>query len=103
MTHYTVTAVPRALLGVAVLGCPAVWMMSPSHTERSAFTTATIVLEQNFTDQDTEVVIVAKGLDEGLKELTVSTADGTEILSLSAKPVTLGVRERPSGAHLRRG
>ena len=57
------------------------------------FADAKIALEQNFTDQDTEVVILAKGLDEGLSKLTVSTADGVKILDLSATKSSLGVRE----------
>lgn len=54
---------------------------------------ARMTLEQNHTDQDVEVVFLALGRDEGMKQLTVKTETGVAVLSLSAGESTLGVRE----------
>jgi hypothetical protein len=52
-----------------------------------------INLEQNFTDQDSEIVIFAKGRDEGLVSLKVTGPDGRTLVQLTAVESTLGTRE----------
>ena len=52
-----------------------------------------IILEQNFTDQNSEIVILAKGEEEGLRRLHVFGPDGKRIIQLFAKNKTLGTRE----------
>ena len=86
----------QMLIQMGVLVGAAGCTIAPAHTGVEnvvEFANVKIALEQNFTDQDTEVVIVAKGLDDGLNTLTVSTVDGMEILNLSATTSSLGVRE----------
>ncbi len=61
--------------------------------EVKKFGKASIVVEQNFTDDDAEIVILAKGIDEGLAKLKVFGPSGREILRLSAHDKILGVRE----------
>jgi len=61
--------------------------------EVKKFEKANIVVEQNFTDDDAEIVIFAKGIDEGLAKLKVFGPSGTEILRLSVYDKILGVRE----------
>lgn len=61
--------------------------------EIQEFDDAIIYLEQNFTDQDTEVVVLAKGQDEGLRTLKIHDPYRRKVLHLHAKRRTLGVRE----------
>ena len=93
------TVVHRMLLGTTVLVGFIACTTHPSSTLRSAdnpveFNNAKIILEQNFTDQDVEIVITVRGLDDGLEALKVLTADGSPILNLSAKPSSLGLGVR---------
>ena len=41
-----------------------------------------LTLEQNATDGDTEVVLFAKGGDEGLRRLTITAPDGRKLATL---------------------
>lgn len=62
-------------------------------SEPEQFEDTLIYLEQNFTDQDTEVVIFVKGTDEGLKTLDVAGPSRKKVLQLHSKKRTLGARE----------
>ena len=57
------------------------------------FECVSISLEQNFTDKDTEIVLFAKGNDEGLKTLNVFDPKGKAIFQLKAEKRVLGTRE----------
>jgi hypothetical protein len=58
------------------------------------FATASIRFEQNATDGDVEVVIEAKGGDDGLARLSVVSPDGRTIVNVSAPDAsTLGMRQ----------
>jgi hypothetical protein len=58
------------------------------------FEAATIYVEQNATDRDTEVVIAGTAGDEGLALLRITSPDGRLIARLrSPDPTTLGMRE----------
>jgi hypothetical protein len=61
---------------------------------RTTFDTAEIHVEQNATDGDTEIVMVAVGGDEGLRLLRVSAPDGRVVLNTGSRdPSVLGLRE----------
>lgn len=97
MTHFQ-TLLPRLALSMtAVLGllaCRNAPAPMPQPSEGAMqFSIARIFLEQNLTDQDAEVVMLAKGQDEGLESLSVFGEDGAKILQLSSRTSTLGVRE----------
>ncbi|MGH7538487.1 MAG: hypothetical protein ACREMF_07635 [Gemmatimonadales bacterium] len=58
------------------------------------FAVASIRLEQNATDGDFEVVVEAKGGEDGLTRLTVVAPDGRTVVDLTAPDAsTLGVRQ----------
>jgi hypothetical protein len=60
----------------------------------SRFDEASIVVERNATDGDTEVVMTGTGGDEGLRQLTIITPDDRRVLLLSsADPTIMGIRE----------
>lgn len=58
------------------------------------FEEASLIVEQNATDGDTEVVIFGVAGDEGLRLLRIKSPDGRKIATLLAPdPTTLGIRE----------
>lgn len=58
------------------------------------FEIATIAVEQNATDGDTEVVMEALGGDDGLRRLLIRTPDNRLVLlSSSSDPTIMGIRE----------
>ncbi|MGH8656216.1 MAG: hypothetical protein ACREYE_30320 [Gammaproteobacteria bacterium] len=56
------------------------------------FTDLRMTLEQNATDGDTEVVLFAKGQDDGLKELRVVRPDGRTVAEFRGNRRTIGLR-----------
>lgn len=60
----------------------------------TAFAVASIRMEQNATDGDLEIVIEAKGREDGLAQLTVVGPDGRTVVDVNAPDAsTLGVRQ----------
>ena len=59
----------------------------------SEFSELSMVLEQNATDGDTEVVLFAKGQDDGLKQLTAKALDGRKIAIFRGDSRGIGIRE----------
>ena len=60
----------------------------------SPFEEASMVVEQNATDGDTEIVIFGIAGDEGLRLLRIRSPDGRRVATLLAPdPTTLGMRE----------
>jgi hypothetical protein len=59
----------------------------------SAFAELGLTLEQNATDGDAEVVIFAKGQDEGFKRIVVTAPDGRRVAELRGDPGGTGWRE----------
>lgn len=57
------------------------------------FTDLRMTLEQNATDGDTEVVLFAKGQDDGLKKLRIVRPDGRTVAELRGNRRTIGLRE----------
>ena len=58
------------------------------------FEEASLIVEQNATDGDTEVVIFGIAGDEGLRLLRIKSPDGRKVATLLAPdPTTLGMRE----------
>jgi hypothetical protein len=57
------------------------------------FSELRMTLEQNATDGDTEVVLFAKGQDEGLKRLTIVAPDGRRIADFKGDHRGVGLRE----------
>ncbi|MGH8489156.1 MAG: hypothetical protein ACREXS_09920, partial [Gammaproteobacteria bacterium] len=57
------------------------------------FTDLRMTLEQNATDGDTEVVLFAKGQDDGLKKLRIVRPDGRTVAEFRANRRTVGLRE----------
>jgi hypothetical protein len=57
------------------------------------FDNATIHVERNATDGDTEIFITAKGGDEGLRELRIRTPDKKQIVLVESPKRVLGIRE----------
>lgn len=70
----------------------------PVYAEKSRqscgeFADLSIILEQNATDGDAEVVILAKGQDDGLKSLTVTSPTGRITAAFIGNPRGIGIRE----------
>ena len=67
----------------------------PPHKPRPAeFDAASICVERNATDGDTEIVMTAIPGDEGLKHFRVRSPDGRRVFSFdSPDPTVLGIRE----------
>lgn len=57
------------------------------------FTEVGIILEQNATDGDAEIVISAKGGDKGLTKIRILAPDDTVVLDLSTQKRTPGLRK----------
>lgn len=88
----------KRLLYLSLLAAPVLTFgISSAEGKRrppTEFEVATIVVEQNATDADTEIVIEVLGGDEGLKLLRIRTPDGWRVLQLSSlDPTVMGIRE----------
>lgn len=82
------------LLVWAALGTSVALSVTASEKESHSFEEASIIFEQNATDGDVEVVIKAKGGDEGLSKLSVVGPDGRTVVEVRAPDAsTLGIRE----------
>lgn len=57
------------------------------------FSELRMTLEQNATDGDTEVVLFAKGQDDGLKRLVVHAPSGRRVGKFVGDPKSIGIRE----------
>jgi hypothetical protein len=64
-----------ALVTVTLMSCGSAYAKHPKPREPSEFENAEIRVEQNATDGDTEVVIFAKGGDDGFKHFRVGSPD----------------------------
>ena len=60
---------------------------------QGTFQKVSIYMEHNASDNDTEIVISAKGNDIGLKNVWLRNPDGKEVLNISAENQDLGLRE----------
>lgn len=88
------------VVGLAVLGLV---MAAPSHGDDDdddgdsrclEFSELSIILEQNATDMDSEVVIFAKGGDEGLGRFSVTAPNGRKVARFDARGRgVIGIRE----------
>lgn len=58
-----------------------------------SFSELFLTLEQNATDGDTEVVLFAKGQDEGLRSLAIRAPGGRQVASVSGDHHGIGLRE----------
>jgi len=67
--------------------------VTPNQLHCASFSELWLTLEQNYTDGDTEVVLFAKGQDEGLKGLAITGPHGREIALIGANPHGIGLRE----------
>ncbi len=66
---------------------------SPLSDSGLEFTEASVVFEQNATDGDAEIVVFAKGGDEGLSKLRVYGPGDKVILDFSTQDRKIGLRE----------
>ena len=85
-----------AAIGLAVMSTSAgaVFAAAPDAPPPTEFEEASIVVERNDTDGDTEVVIALTAGDEGLRSLYMRTPDGRLIASVgSYHPSSEGIRE----------
>lgn len=57
------------------------------------FSELRMTLERNATDGDTEVVLFAKGQDDGLKRLVITAPDGRRVANLRGDGSGIGLRE----------
>jgi len=76
--------------GLALAGAAAVATATPPPTE---FEEATMYVEQNATDGDTEVVISGTAGDEGLRRLFIKSPTRERMTTLLADDATPGMRE----------
>jgi hypothetical protein len=89
MTRYRLA---RTCLYAAAVAC---WQPALA-TECAEFSELRMTLEQNATDGDTEVVLFAKGQDEGLRSLVITAPDGRRVATLrggSGRRSGIGLRE----------
>lgn len=88
------SASTRYVISGLTLSLGALGVVPAAGQEARPFDTATIHMEQNATDEDAEIVLEAKGGDDGLVKLTVSAPDGRTVVDLSAPDAsTLGIRQ----------
>ena len=66
---------------------------SNSHRTCGEFSELSIILEQNATDGDAEVVVFAKGQDDGLRSLTVTSPRGRLTAAFIGSSGGIGIRE----------
>ena len=85
-----------ATAALATIACTFLDAAAGDHSSKSAdpFEVATINVEQNATDGDTEVVMTALAGDEGLRVLRIRTPDGRLVVKAhSPDPSVMGQRE----------
>lgn len=81
-------------LAAAITASSAALARPPQTPIVSEFDDASIRVERNATDDDTEIVITATGVDEGLRLFRVRSPDGRTIVSAhSHDPTVMGQRE----------
>ena len=83
---------------LSVIGALALLGAGPAQATNSRpscgeFSELSIILEQNATDGDAEVVVFAKGQDDGLKSLTVTSPKGRLTGAFIGNPRGIGIRE----------
>lgn len=84
----------KLIAAMLMCGVATVVLSADRQPESSEFEELAIVVEQNATDGDTEVVISGVAGDDGLRLLSVHAPGGRRILSLVAPdPAALGQRE----------
>lgn len=91
--QHVVTAVAFA---VALLATPAgadSASVAPAQHHCRPFSELRLVLERNATDGDTEVVLFAKGHDDGLQRLTVTAPNGRAVVRFNGDKRGIGIRE----------
>src|SRR5688572_19730677 len=87
-------SVIRTAAGILATSVALAAAAGEKNREASEFDELSIIVEQNATDGDTEVVISGVAGDDGLRLLNVHAPGGRRILSLVAPdPATLGERE----------
>lgn len=92
MPRISRTIIVPILLGAAASAPAAAKHPKPRPVQ--AFEISDIRVERNATDDDTEVVIVAKGGDAGFRLFTVRSPDGRHVIhALSPDPTVMGQRE----------
>lgn len=94
---YTQMNLAAIALGLAALSS-APWVAQASEPEKKAancqgFDTLAIHLERNATDQDGEVVLLAKTVSEGLRSLNIIAPGGRELAEFEMNRRSIGVRE----------
>ena len=82
-----------ALFTVTLMSCGSAYAKHPKPLEPSEFENAEIRVEQNATDGDTEVVIFAKGGDDGFKHFRVGGPTGAPWSRPSASIARCAVKE----------
>lgn len=83
-----------ALVTVTLMSCGSAYAKHPKPPKPSEFENAEIRVEQNATDGDTEVVIFAKGGDDGFKHFRVGSPDRrTVVATFSLDRTVRGQRE----------
>ena len=85
--------VMRLNASLALAGAAAVAAAAETAPPPSEFEEATMYVEQNATDGDTEVVIAGTAGDEGLRLLQIKWPDREIVTTLVADRSTLGMRE----------
>ena len=92
-------ALPILLVLFASAGCARnPRAASLAAAEPLEFAEASFILERNVTDQDAEVVVIAKGLDEGLRRLRILNDAGVVILDLTAGTSSSRCPKHPGSA-----
>lgn len=87
---YRIIQIQLASLGIAaVLAQPALAKDKPC----LSFEELRMTLEQNATDGDTEVVLFAKGQDDGLKRLVITAPNGRRVAKFNGDQRGIGLRE----------
>ncbi len=80
--------------GLALAAASVVGVAAESHADKpTPFEEATLIVEQNATDGDTEVVISGTAGDEGLRRLYIKGPDRQRMTTLLAADGTPGMRE----------
>lgn len=88
-----ISTVAVTLLGTTLLAASA-QARHPKPRPPQEFEIATIKVETNATDDDTEVVIIAKGGDDGFRRFSVRSPDGRDVVSVfSLDRSVMGQRE----------
>lgn len=81
--------------GAMIVAGPAVAGADGAQHDRTCqeFSELRMILEQNATDEDTEVVLFAKGQDDGLRRLRVVAPNGRKVVTFKNDGRGIGIRE----------